>query len=86
SILISAFLLYRLAMMMWQCRQTAFVSSLVYISMFIVLSIGTYSVLDPMFSLWITAGIVSCYWALKAGSTRERILAWSVLGLTCGMA
>ncbi|MDE9591098.1 phospholipid carrier-dependent glycosyltransferase, partial [Xenorhabdus bovienii] len=28
----------------------------------------------------------SCYWALKAGSTRERILAWSVLGLTCGMA
>ncbi|SFU33478.1 4-amino-4-deoxy-L-arabinose transferase [Xenorhabdus koppenhoeferi] len=86
SILISAFLLYRLAIMMWQCRQTAFVSSLVYISMFIVLSIGTYSVLDPMFSLWITAVIVSCYWALKAGSTRERILAWSVLGLTCGMA
>ncbi|WP_340614891.1 lipid IV(A) 4-amino-4-deoxy-L-arabinosyltransferase [Xenorhabdus thailandensis] len=86
SILISVFLLYRLAMMMWQCRQTAFVSSLIYISMFIVFSIGTYSVLDPMFSLWITAGIVSCYWALKAVSIRERILAWSVLGLTCGMA
>ncbi|MDX7999413.1 lipid IV(A) 4-amino-4-deoxy-L-arabinosyltransferase [Xenorhabdus sp. Reich] len=86
SILISAVLLYRLAMMMWQCRQTAFVAGLIYISMFIVLSIGSYSVLDPMFSLWITAGIVSCYWALKAGSTRERVLAWSVLGLTCGMA
>ncbi|WP_092509370.1 lipid IV(A) 4-amino-4-deoxy-L-arabinosyltransferase [Xenorhabdus mauleonii] len=86
SILISAFLLYRLAMMMWQCRQTAFVSSLIYISMFIVFSIGTYSVLDPMFSLWITAGIVSCYWTLKASSTRERVAAWSVLGLTCGMA
>ncbi|WP_338805195.1 lipid IV(A) 4-amino-4-deoxy-L-arabinosyltransferase [Xenorhabdus griffiniae] len=86
SILISAFLLYRLAMMMWQCRQTAFVSSLIYISMFIVFSIGSYSVLDPMFSLWMTAGIVSCYWALKAVAIRERILAWSVLGLTCGMA
>ncbi|WP_092517457.1 lipid IV(A) 4-amino-4-deoxy-L-arabinosyltransferase [Xenorhabdus japonica] len=86
STLISAFLLYRLAMMMWKCRQTAFVSSLIYISMFIVLSIGTYSVLDPMFSLWVTAGIVSCYWALKAVTTKERILAWSVLGLTCGMA
>ncbi|WP_099132837.1 MULTISPECIES: lipid IV(A) 4-amino-4-deoxy-L-arabinosyltransferase [Xenorhabdus] len=86
SILISVLLLYRLAMMMWQCRQTAFVSSLIYISMFIVFSIGTYSVLDPMFSLWITAGIVSCYWALKAVAIRERILAWSVLGLTCGMA
>ncbi|OTA15826.1 dolichyl-phosphate-mannose-protein mannosyltransferase family protein [Xenorhabdus vietnamensis] len=86
SILISAFLLYRLAMMMWQCRQTAFVSSLIYISMFIVLSIGTYSVLDPMFSLWVTAGIVSCYWALKAVATRERIMAWSALGLACGMA
>ncbi|MBD2784907.1 lipid IV(A) 4-amino-4-deoxy-L-arabinosyltransferase [Xenorhabdus sp. DI] len=86
SILISAWLLYRLAMMMWQCRQTAFVSSLIYISMFIVFSIGTYSVLDPMFSLWVTAGIVSCFWALKAVTIRERVLAWSVLGLTCGMA
>ncbi|MDC9613900.1 lipid IV(A) 4-amino-4-deoxy-L-arabinosyltransferase [Xenorhabdus khoisanae] len=86
SILISAFLFYRLAMMMWQCRQTAFVASLIYISMFIVFSIGTYSVLDPMFSLWVTAGIVSCYWALKARSIRERVLAWSVLGLACGMA
>ncbi|MDC9595486.1 lipid IV(A) 4-amino-4-deoxy-L-arabinosyltransferase [Xenorhabdus sp. XENO-2] len=86
SILISAFLLYRLAMMMWKCRQTAFVSSLIYISMFIVLSIGTYSVLDPMFSLWVTAGIVSCYWALKAATNRERSLAWIVLGLACGMA
>ncbi|PHM60432.1 lipid IV(A) 4-amino-4-deoxy-L-arabinosyltransferase [Xenorhabdus ishibashii] len=86
SILISTFLLHRLAMMMWQCRQTAFVSSLIYISMFIVFSIGTYSVLDPMFSLWVTAGIVSCYWALKAVTIREQILAWSVLGLACGMA
>ncbi|MBD2793409.1 lipid IV(A) 4-amino-4-deoxy-L-arabinosyltransferase [Xenorhabdus szentirmaii] len=86
SILISAILLYRLAMMMWKCRQTAFVASLIYLSMFLVLSIGSYSVLDPMFSLWITAGIVSCYWALKAVSIRERVLAWSVLGLTCGMA
>ncbi|MDE9557484.1 lipid IV(A) 4-amino-4-deoxy-L-arabinosyltransferase [Xenorhabdus bovienii] len=86
STLLSAFLLYRLAMMMWQNRQIAFVSSLIYISMFIVFSIGSYSVLDPMFSLWVTAGIVSCYWALKAGSTRERMLAWSALGLACGMA
>jgi 4-amino-4-deoxy-L-arabinose transferase len=84
-ILVSAFLLYRLAMMMWQCRQTAFVSSLIYLSMFIVFSIGTYSVLDPMFSLWVTAGIVCCYWALKADNTREKVWAWCVLGLTCGM-
>ncbi|MEX0446186.1 lipid IV(A) 4-amino-4-deoxy-L-arabinosyltransferase [Xenorhabdus sp. SGI246] len=86
SIIMSAILLYRLAMMMWQSRQTAFIASLIYISMFIVFAVGTYSVLDPMFSLWITAGIVSCYWALKASSRRERIWAWSVLGITCGMA
>ncbi|MCC8365258.1 lipid IV(A) 4-amino-4-deoxy-L-arabinosyltransferase [Xenorhabdus sp. PB61.4] len=86
SIMLSAFLLYRLAMMMWQCRQIAFISCLIYISMFIVFSVGTYSVLDPMFSLWVTAGIVSCYWALKASSTRERVFAWFVLGITCGMA
>ncbi|WP_036769834.1 lipid IV(A) 4-amino-4-deoxy-L-arabinosyltransferase [Photorhabdus australis] len=84
-IFISAILLYRLAMMMWQSRHIAFVTSLIYISMFLVLAIGTYSVLDPMFSLWMTAAMVCSFWALKADCTRQRVIAYLVLGLCCGM-
>ncbi|MQL46945.1 lipid IV(A) 4-amino-4-deoxy-L-arabinosyltransferase [Photorhabdus khanii] len=84
-IFISAILLYRFAMMMWQDRHIAFAASLIYISTFLVLAIGTYSVLDPMFSLWVTAAMVCSFWALKADCTRQRVIAYLVLGLCCGM-
>ncbi|MCA6219504.1 lipid IV(A) 4-amino-4-deoxy-L-arabinosyltransferase [Photorhabdus antumapuensis] len=84
-IFISAILLYRLAMMMWHNRHIAFATSLIYISMFLVFAIGTYSVLDPMFSLWITAAMICSFWALKTDCTRRRIMAYLVLGLCCGM-
>ncbi|WP_163579359.1 phospholipid carrier-dependent glycosyltransferase, partial [Klebsiella pneumoniae] len=42
SILLSTLLVYLLARMMWRNRQVAFVSSLIYLSMFLVFSVGTY--------------------------------------------
>lgn len=86
SILLSTLLVYLLARMMWRNRQVAFVSSLIYLSMFLVFSVGTYSVLDPMLALWVTASMVCCFWALKATTVKTRILAWITLGLACGMA
>ncbi|SUC18309.1 4-amino-4-deoxy-L-arabinose transferase [Proteus mirabilis] len=84
--LLSALLIYLLARMMWRNRQVAFVASLIYLSMFLVFSVGTYSVLDPMLALWVTASMVCCFWALKATTVKTRILAWITLGLACGMA
>ena len=54
-------IVYLLARMMWRNRQVAFVSSLIYLSMFLVFSVGTYSVLDPMLALWVTASMVCCF-------------------------
>ncbi|VTP88757.1 4-amino-4-deoxy-L-arabinose transferase [Proteus vulgaris] len=71
SILLSTLLVYLLARMMWRNRQVAFVSSLIYLSMFLVFSVGTYSVLDPMLALWITASMVCCFWALKATTVKN---------------
>ncbi len=85
-ILISAVLVYFMAKMMWRNRHVAFVASFIYVSMFLVFAIGTYSVLDPMFSLWVTASMFCCLWALKAETVKGKVAAWIALGLACGMA
>ncbi len=85
-IFLSALLVYRMAKMMWRNNHVAYVASLIYISMFLVFSIGTYSVLDPMLSLWIAASMFCCLWAMKSREVKSKLAAWLCLGLACGMA
>ncbi len=82
---LSAVLVFCLAMMLWRERQAAFASALIYLSMLLVAGIGTYSVLDPMLTLWMTASMVCSWLALRADTWRSRIGAWVLLGLACGM-
>lgn len=84
--MISAGLIYWLAMVMWRNRNVAFVATLMYVSMFLVFAVGTYSVLDPMLTMWLTACMLCCFWLLKASTVAAKLLAWAVMGLTCGMA
>ncbi|MDT9587125.1 MAG: lipid IV(A) 4-amino-4-deoxy-L-arabinosyltransferase [Candidatus Arsenophonus melophagi] len=86
STMISSGLIYWLAMIMWSNRNIAFVATLMYVSMFLVFTIGTYSVLDPMFSMWITACMLCCFWLLKAKTVAEKLLTSISIGLTCGIA
>ena len=86
STMISAGLVYWLAMIMWRNRNVAFVATLMYVSMFLVFAVGTYSVLDPMLTMWLTACMLCCFWLLKASTVAAKLLAWAVMGLTCGMA
>ncbi|MDK5853914.1 phospholipid carrier-dependent glycosyltransferase, partial [Enterobacter hormaechei] len=58
---------------------------LIFLSMVLVFSIGTYSVLDPMISLWLAAAMVSYYLTLKATSVKGKLGAYALLGLACGM-
>ena len=68
---------------MWRNRQVAFCISLIYLSMFLVFSVGTYSVLDPMLALWVTVSMVCCFWALKANHGKKRDTG---NGITLGLA
>lgn len=86
SILISTLLVYWMTLLMWRNRHTAFVASLVFVSMFLVFSVGTYSVLDPMFAMWVIASMAFSFRALKAENVKTRITsvsAWS--GLRYGL-
>ncbi|HGJ5875378.1 MAG TPA: lipid IV(A) 4-amino-4-deoxy-L-arabinosyltransferase [Arsenophonus sp.] len=86
STMISAGLIHWLAMIMWRNRNVALVATLMYVSMFLVFAVGTYSVLDPMLTIWLTACMLCCFWLLKASTLSAKLLAWAVMGLTCGMA
>lgn len=82
---ITALLIFALAMLMWRDRDRAYLSVLIFLSMLLVFSIGTYSVLDPMITLWLTAAMVSYYLSLKANSAKDKLGGYALLGLACGM-
>ncbi len=81
----SAVLVYILAMMMWRNPRTASWAALIFMSMLLVFGIGTYNVLDPMLALWLTAAMASYYLALKSTSAADKLGAYVLLGLACGL-
>ncbi|WP_392430714.1 lipid IV(A) 4-amino-4-deoxy-L-arabinosyltransferase [Yersinia sp. HM-2024] len=85
SIALSAVLVYWLATLLWRNRSTSFLAALIYLSMLLVFSIGSYAVLDPMISLWLTASMVCFYLTLRAETAKQKVGAYLLLGLACGM-
>lgn len=85
SIALSALLVLWLANLMWSNRQKSYTAVLIFISCTLVFSIGTYSVLDPMITLWMNAAMLCSYYCLRATGTRQKALSWIALGLACGM-
>ncbi|KFK94762.1 MULTISPECIES: lipid IV(A) 4-amino-4-deoxy-L-arabinosyltransferase [unclassified Serratia (in: enterobacteria)] len=82
---LAALLVFALAWLMWNNARRAYLSVLIFLSMFLVFSVGTYSVLDPMISLWLTAAMFSYYLTLKATTTAGKLGGYVLLGLACGM-
>lgn len=81
----SAALIFWLGLKMWQSRSTAILAAMIYFTSLLVFSVGTYSVLDPMISLWLTAGMAASYMALQAQTLWKKCGWYSLLGLACGM-
>ncbi|AXY32769.1 lipid IV(A) 4-amino-4-deoxy-L-arabinosyltransferase [Yersinia pseudotuberculosis] len=85
STALSAVLVYWLATLLWRNRSTSVLATLIYLSFLLVFGIGTYAVLDPMISLWLTAAMVSFYLTLKAENWQQKVGAYALLGVACGM-
>ncbi|MFC0227105.1 lipid IV(A) 4-amino-4-deoxy-L-arabinosyltransferase [Serratia aquatilis] len=82
---LTALLVFALAWMMWKNARRASLAALIFLSMVLVFSVGTYSVLDPMIALWLTAAMVSYYLTLKATTVKGKLWGYVLLGLACGM-
>lgn len=67
-------------------RQMAWISVSVFISLFMVTAIGSYSTLDSMFSLWVTAAFTAFFFAISANINTVRFWYYGLAGLFCGLA
>ncbi|MGB5444679.1 MAG: lipid IV(A) 4-amino-4-deoxy-L-arabinosyltransferase [Psychromonas sp.] len=67
-------------------RRIAWISVSIFISLFMVAAIGTYSVLDSMFSLWLTAAFSAFFFAFAADNSTARYKHYGLAGLFCGLA
>ncbi len=85
SITVSALLVVWLAWKIWQDRKVALLSGAIFLTAFLVYGIGTYAVLDPMITLWMTLAMCSFWLAAQAKTTGERFWGYVLLGVACGM-
>ncbi|GAA0492158.1 MULTISPECIES: lipid IV(A) 4-amino-4-deoxy-L-arabinosyltransferase [Tatumella] len=85
SITVSALLVSWIASRIWQDRRITVFSAVIYLSCMLVYAIGTYAVLDPMITLWMTAAMAAFWLAASAETPGKRAIAYLLLGLTCGM-
>ncbi|MDR2709751.1 MAG: lipid IV(A) 4-amino-4-deoxy-L-arabinosyltransferase [Burkholderiales bacterium] len=83
---LSAALILWLALRLWQDRRKAWSAAIIYLSSFLVYAIGTYSTLDAMLALWLTAVMAGCHALIGAPSARQKIIAAILAGFACGMA
>ena len=84
-ITLSALLVTWLAFRMWRDRAIAVLSGVIFLTFFLVYSVGTYAVLDPMVTLCLTAAMC-CFWgASTANTTAAKVGGYILLGFACGL-
>ncbi|MFT6926020.1 MAG: 4-amino-4-deoxy-L-arabinose transferase [Psychromonas sp.] len=67
-------------------RQTAWISAAIFISLFMVAGVGSYNVLDSLFSLCLTAAFSAFFFAVSANNSSTRCRDYGLAGLFCGLA
>ncbi|CAK9885767.1 MAG: Undecaprenyl phosphate-alpha-4-amino-4-deoxy-L-arabinose arabinosyl transferase [Candidatus Erwinia impunctatus] len=85
SITMTALLVYWLALRTGSTRKTALMAGVIFLTALLVYGIGSYAVLDPMITLWLTAAMCSYWLTVQAENRKQHVAAWLLLGFACGL-
>lgn len=85
STLISGVFVYLSAKMAWKNSRIAFNAAFIYLSMLMVFTIGTYNILDPIVTAFITMVIFFFQWGLTTKCFSHKLLAFMMMGVACGL-
>lgn len=82
---LSVLLCYLVARRMWNEPRKSFACALLYMSFSVIAASAGYANLDPQFTFWVNLSLVALWFALDSVTRGQRLIAWAVLGLACGM-
>jgi 4-amino-4-deoxy-L-arabinose transferase len=82
---LSVLLCYLVARRMWNEPRKSFACALLYMSFSVIAASAGYANLDPQFSFWVNLSLVALWFALDSVTRGQRLIAWAMLGLACGM-
>ncbi|WP_336298932.1 lipid IV(A) 4-amino-4-deoxy-L-arabinosyltransferase [Providencia sp. PROV110] len=85
STLVSGLFVYLSAKMSWKNARIAFNAAFIYLSMLMVFTIGTYNILDPIVTAFITMVIFFFQWGLTTQRFSHRLCAFIMMGVACGL-
>jgi 4-amino-4-deoxy-L-arabinose transferase len=85
STALSVLLCYLIAGRLWNEPRKSFACALLYMSFTVIALQAGYVNLDPQFTFWVNLSLVGLWFALDSNSRGQRMIAWTVLGLACGM-
>lgn len=85
STLMSALMLFWLSIRFFNNQRLALTASLIFLTSLLVYGTGTYAVLDPMLSMWLTAVMCLYWYSTEASEIRQRCARYLMMGAACGM-
>jgi 4-amino-4-deoxy-L-arabinose transferase len=85
STILSVLLCYLVARRMWNDPRKSFACALLYMSFSVIAASAGYANLDPQFTFWVNLSLAALWFALDSVGRVQRLFAWTVLGLACGM-
>jgi 4-amino-4-deoxy-L-arabinose transferase len=85
STALSVLLCYLIARRMWNEPRKSFACALLYMSLTVIAAQAGYANLDPQFTFWVNLSLVALWFAVDSTGRGQRLTAWAVLGLACGM-